>query len=610
MRDDPHTLVFVTDLAGKLLETNRGFASLTGSAAGPGEKWLWDYLSPGDAEQTKAAFARPAAGPRTFGQLWPGPQGVRIRVDWSAYPFGEEPGGLRLLCIGKEVSPPGKKPAYAFPPEAGMPAGTGKDVTGPYEKQLQYKEKLLDSVSEAIIATDVHFNITGWNRGAEQVYGWKAEEVLGKDARAILQTSFREGVDKESVVKELRERGSFHNRVFQRRKDGALLRIFSNSSRLLGEQNELLGFVGLNQDISHLVQLEENILNYQAQLQIIIDNSPDSIFLTDPAGTLLVKNRTFERIFYERFGIHPAKGDRLVDIHPPELRAFTRENLARAAQGKPFAFEYSYLDKHGETQTTDTSICPVPGPDGKVNCIVFYSKSITLRKKLEAQTLSDQVEAQKTRAALLMEGQEQERARLIKELHDGIGQMLNVLKLKIDSWLDKPGAQPHELADISGFTGLIIADIKNLVHDSMPYQLEHLGLAGAIRNLVAQYELQPHLDVRFKVWVNVQDPHLGKSTEMFIYRVVQECLHNAVKHSGGDQITVQLTQLEGDLLLMTEDNGVGFNLPEVLRQKPSAGGLRNIMERCNLAGADLEIDTQPGHGCTINIRVPLPLHAP
>ncbi|MBD0255848.1 MAG: PAS domain S-box protein [Cytophagales bacterium] len=607
LQDDPHTLVFVTDLAGKLLETNRGFANATGSPAGPGEKWLWDFLAPGDAEKTKTWFAQ-ATAPHAFSQQWQSPHGVRVQVDWSAYPFAEEPGGPRLLCIGKEASTPRKKTAYASPKEAGMAIrGMAREGAGSYEyeKQLHYKEKLLDSVSEAIVATDVHFNITGWNKGAEQVYGWKAEEVLGKDARTILQTSFREGLDKESVVKELLERGCFRNRVFQRRKDGTLLRIYSNSSRLLDDKNQLLGFVGLNQDIGHLVQLEENLLNYQAQLQIIIDNSPDSIFLTDAEGRLLVKNRTFEKIFFERFGIHPAKGDKLLDITPPELRAFTRENLNRAAEGKPFAFEYSYPDKHGETQTTDTSICPVLDPDGKVSCIVFYSKSITLRKKLEAQTLSDQVEAQKTRAALLVEGQEQERARLIKELHDGIGQMLNVLKLKIDSWLDKPGAQPQELADIAGFTGLIIADIKNLVHDSMPYQLEHLGLAGAIRNLVAQYELQPQLNVRFQVWVNVKDPHFGKGVEVFIYRVVQECLHNAVKHSGGDQITVQLTQLEGELLLMAEDNGGGFDLAEVLRQKQPAAGLRNIMERCNLVGADLEIDTQPGHGCTINIRVPL-----
>ena len=360
---------------------------------------------------------------------------------------------------------------------------------------------------------------------------------------------------------ELLQKGSFRNRVFQRCKDGTILRIYSNSSQLLDEKNQLLGF--------------------------------------------LVRNSTFERISFERFGIKPAKEDKLTDVFPPELHAFTRENLNRAAEGKPFSFEYSYLDQHGEKQTTETLICPVPDAASKVNCIIFYSKNITLRKKIEAQTLSDQVEAQKTRAALLVEGQEQERARLIKELHDGIGQMLNVLKLKIDSLLDKPGAQRQELSDLSEFTGLIIADIKNLVHDSTPYQLEHLGLAGAIRNLVAQYELQQKLEITFNVWVNLKDQRFSKGLEVFIYRVLQECLHNAVKHSGGNQITVQLTQMEGELLLMAEDNGVGFNLSEALKRKQPSGGLRNIMDRCNLAGADLEIDTQPGHGCTINIKVPI-----
>ena len=722
LRDDPHTLVFVMDPAGNLLETNQAFARITGyHPAGPGEKRLWDFLAAEDAEKTKNALAR--AAPHLFSQQWQSPRGGNVHVDWSASPFVDESGGPRLLGIGKEVTAYQEKIAHLSgkeawldriqtignigywehhleenimryskqtariyglspdhdvvahqelginllespytmevlmqmmaPPdrekfrialravlEARLPyelmyslriegklrrilasgefvrdqagkvtrvMGVSKDITEQYEyeKQLQYKEKLLDSVSEAIVATDVDFNITGWNKGAERVYGWKAEEVMGKDARTILQTAFPNGVPADAALAELLEKGFFRNRVLQRRKDGTTLRTFSNSSQLLDEKHELIGFVGLNQDISHLVQLEENILNYQAQLQIIIDNSPDSIFLTDTEGNVLVRNNTFEKVFQTRFGILLSKQIKIPEIFPHYLRASAQNHLNRALEGHTLVVEQSYLDKNGETQTMELTACPILGLDGAVNSVVFYGKSITLRKKMEAQTLLDTVEAQKNRSALLVEGQEQERARLVKELHDGIGQMLNVLKLKIDSWLGKPGAQAEELAGISEFTGLIIADIKNLVHDSMPYQLEHLGLAGAIRNLVSQYELQQKLDLRFNVWVNVKDQRFGKGIEMFIYRVLQECLHNAVKHSGGDLITVQLTQLEGELLLMAEDNGAGFDLAGVLRQKQSPGGLRNIMERCNLAGADLEIDTQPGHGCTINIKVPL-----
>jgi PAS domain S-box-containing protein len=489
-------------------------------------------------------------------------------------------------------------------------AGISRDITRQYEheKQLQYKEKLLDSVSEAIVATDADLNITGWNKGAERVYGWKAGEVLGKNAAAILQTTLWHETPAAQAFHQLLEQGYFRNRVIQRHRNGTPIHIFSNSSKLFDEQNRLEGFVGLNQDIGQLVQLEEEVLSYQTRLKIILDNSPDSIFLTDTEGRILIMNNTFQRLFYERFGRKLGKEAKMPDIFPPPVQAAAQLNLNRALEGESFTYEHVYLDKDGNKQIAETSACPVLDSSGKVSGVVFYTRSITLRRKIEEQTISDTVEAQKAKAALLVEGQEMERARLVKDLHDGIGQMLNVLKLKIDSWLDKSGAEKQELAAISDFTSQIIADIKNLVQDSMPYQLEHLGLAGAIRNLVAQYEQQPEIKIVFNVWVNLIEQGFGKSTEVFIFRVLQECLHNAIKHSKCTQITVQLTQLEGELLLMVEDNGVGFDPAQVLRGKQSYGGLRNILERSNLAGADLEIDTRPGHGCTINIRIPLQAH--
>jgi PAS domain-containing protein len=119
LRDDPNTLVFVMDLAGKLLETNDGFARITNHRpAGPGEKWLWDFLSPHDAEKTKSLFTPAVTTPHCLSQQWQSPQGVTIYVDWSAYPFVDESGGHRLLCIGKEVSAHQKKIAYLSQKEA------------------------------------------------------------------------------------------------------------------------------------------------------------------------------------------------------------------------------------------------------------------------------------------------------------------------------------------------------------------------------------------------------------------------------------------------------------------------------------------------------------
>ena len=138
LQDDPDTLVFVTDLAGKLLETNRGFARITHSdPAGRGEKWLWDFLSPEDAEKTKQLFTQPAAAPQRFSQQWQGPQGVRMYVDWSVYPFVGESGGHHLLGIGKEVSDHQNKIAYLSRKEARLERIQKISKVGYWEHHLE-----------------------------------------------------------------------------------------------------------------------------------------------------------------------------------------------------------------------------------------------------------------------------------------------------------------------------------------------------------------------------------------------------------------------------------------------------------------------------------------
>jgi signal transduction histidine kinase len=193
----------------------------------------------------------------------------------------------------------------------------------------------------------------------------------------------------------------------------------------------------------------------------------------------------------------------------------------------------------------------------------------------------------------------------VAELHDGIGQMLNVLKLKIDTLAEGPPTAGYQLWALSEFTSQIIAEIKLLVQDAMPYNLEHLGLDGAIRNLIAQYESQTKVKARFRVWVTLTQSQFEKSLEMFVYRVVQESLTNAIKHANAREITVQLSQFPDQLLIMVEDDGSGFILTDALKHNTARSGLKNLVERCSLVGAEIDIDSQPGHGCTITIKVPL-----
>ncbi|MBD0255847.1 MAG: PAS domain S-box protein, partial [Cytophagales bacterium] len=465
--------------------------------------------------------------------------------------------------------------------------GTSRDITQQYEyeQQLAFKEKVLDAVSEAIVATDTKLTITAWNKGAERIYGWKAEEALGKDGRQLLQNIMIDEINYHSALEAVQTTGTITTRVSQLRKDGQRIPILSVSNKILDEHQHHIGYLALNRDISDLVCMEKELQYRQNLLKTIIDTSPASIYLLDHRGRVLEINATCRRTFFDRFGVTVAAGDVLTEKLSVGLVPGMNDRMEDAFRGKTVTGEASYPDGDGSEQTIEYSLHPVCNHSGEITAVATYARNISERKRLQQQTLAQELAAQRLKAASLIAGQEQERVRLVAELHDGIGQMLNVLKLKIDTLAEGPPPAAYRLWALSGFTSQIIAEIKLLVQDAMPYNLEHLGLDGAIRNLCAQYESQGKVKVQFRVWVTLTQSRFEKPLEMFVYRVVQESLNNAIRHARARNITVQLTQFPGHLLLMVEDDGVGFRVADALQQTAARGGLKHLTERCRLVGA-------------------------
>ncbi len=485
--------------------------------------------------------------------------------------------------------------------------GTTRDVTQQYEyeRQLAFKEKVLNAVSEAIVATGTDFTITAWNKGAERIYGWKAEEVMGKDWKQLSQSILMDEIKDQSALDTDSTTGIVTTRVTQLRKDGRRIPVLSVSNKIMDEHNQHIGYLALNRDIFDLVCMEEELQYRQSLLKTIIDKCPDSIFLLDADTRILELNATCQQAFFDRFGVTVSAGDIITGKLSPGLAPRMTANMEKAFGGETVSGEVSYRDLYGKEQTIEYSLHPVRNPAGEITAVATYARNISERKALQQQALAQELAAQRVKAASLIAGQEQERVRLVAELHDGIGQMLNVLKLKIDTLAERLPAGGGELRMVSEFTSQVIAEIKLLVRDAMPYHLEHLGLDGAIRNLIAQYEGQEKVKVQFGVWVTLTQSRFEKSLEMFVYRVIQEALNNAIKHSGARNITVQLSQFPNQLLIMVEDDGVGFILADASKHITGRGGLKNLVERCSLIGAEIEIDTLPEHGCTITIKVPL-----
>jgi signal transduction histidine kinase len=198
----------------------------------------------------------------------------------------------------------------------------------------------------------------------------------------------------------------------------------------------------------------------------------------------------------------------------------------------------------------------------------------------------------------MIDAQEQERTRIARELHDDISQRLALLVTDLSTASD--GATAH-VTKARSDAAQIASDVQALSHRLHSKKLELLGLVRTASRLCEEFAAQQHVRVTFTD--EGVPEHLPATTSISLYRILQEALHNAVKHSGAQACRVQLRGTPGDIELLVQDTGSGFNVEAA---KASRGiGLVSMEERAALAGGRLTIDSSPGRGTTIRARVPI-----
>ncbi len=241
--------------------------------------------------------------------------------------------------------------------------------------------------------------------------------------------------------------------------------------------------------------------------------------------------------------------------------------------------------------------------------LTAVAKDITFLKQAE-QDLRDSEVARDELGRRMMNAQEADRTSIARELHDDIGQSLAVLKIQMLR-VGQPVSGHPELAhanlrDLSVKLEKIINKVSRLSHNLHSSELELLGLAVAVKGHCR--ECSEQLDIPIHCSCDHLEEKLDGMIALALLRVLQEALHNIVKHSGAKSVTVRLTRSDSDLGLEIRDDGVGF---DVEAARLAAGlGLISMRERINLISGEFKILSSPGQGTTITARAPIAKQAP
>jgi two-component system, NarL family, sensor kinase len=231
-----------------------------------------------------------------------------------------------------------------------------------------------------------------------------------------------------------------------------------------------------------------------------------------------------------------------------------------------------------------------------------YYKRYTLRKEKQLQL--EVLKQQDLAVKAVLQAEENERKRIAGELHDGVGQTMSAARMNLSAFEHDLHLtdlqQKQKFEKIISLVDESCREVRVVSHNMMPNALVKSGLANAVRDFVDKIDSRI---IKVDLYCEGLNERLDTSIETVLYRVIQECVNNVIKHSGANHLDISLTREENDISVTIEDNGRGFDSSEP--GKFEGIGLKNMLTRIRYLKGDIEFNSAPGKGTFVGIHVPL-----
>jgi len=281
-------------------------------------------------------------------------------------------------------------------------------------------------------------------------------------------------------------------------------------------------------------------------------------------------------------------------VHPDDRAKVVKLVEEALKTGQPTSGEWRVIWPDGTLHWIAGRWQTLMDSTGEPSRVVGVNIDITDRKRTE--------EALSGMTRKLVEAQEQERARIARELHDDINQRLAVLAIGFDRLQgrdDLPCEVQRYVRELQELTADVSSRVYALSYELHSSTLDVLGLVKGVKSWCKEFGARRELQINFK---SHDLPRLSPEISLCLFRVLQEALQNAARHSGVKRIEVQLGENSGDIHLVVSDSGKGFDI-EAARRKGGLG-LTSMQERVRLVGGTIVIDSKPRAGTTIRVSVP------
>jgi PAS domain S-box-containing protein len=347
--------------------------------------------------------------------------------------------------------------------------------------------------------------------------------------------------------------------------------------------------------VQQAAELIEHAREGEERFRLIANAAPVTIWMTDPGNQCTYINQAWLDLTGRRLDEALGEGW-TASIHAEDVERSWATFASACDRREPFQMEYRVRRPNGEYRWISDAGTPRYDRDGSYVGYIGSAVDITERKQAD--------EVLSAVSQRLVEAQEGERSRIARELHDDINQRLALLNMRLDalsqSVPDTATESRRRVDEARQDVMNLVTDVQALSHRLHPPVLEHLGITEAAAELCRELSYQRGLEIALDA-ARIPET-LSKPIALSLYRVLQEALQNAIKHSGGGKIDVTLRGAADHVELTIQDFGVGFDLEAT---RGPGLGLASMNDRMRAVGGELAIASQPQHGTTIRARVPL-----
>ncbi len=470
-------------------------------------------------------------------------------------------------------------------------------------RETEYREALKhQSYRFEMIAKTTNDVLYEWNLKTDQVWwseGWQTRFDYSEDEIESTLEWWTQKIhpdDREKVMKSLTETASINNEYwveYYRIKNGkgSYSNVVDRGYFIKNDNGENEYMVGTISDITADVKAKEELKASEEQYRLLFEQNPIPMFIYDPETYAF---STANQAALENYGYTKEEllNMTVLEIRPKSGIEEVKRMVAKHRESDMSTFsETTHLTKNGKKLTVE-----------------IYSSGIFYKGKHQrlviANDITEQRKAEERAISAIVEGEERERQRVAKELHDGLGQYLSASNMNLKSVYEDLDDIPENLS--SAFkTGLeflnhAISETRNISQNLLPKAIQDYGLELAAESLISH--LRNNNDIEFFFYKKLDDVTISDSIQINLYRILQEALNNAIKHGNPTKIDVQLVYSDNEILMTVEDNGKGFDKDRV----ESGGiGIRSMKTRVGAMSANLDIVSNKGRGTIVSVVVPV-----